>query len=87
MVRTEGETRRFSPPAWPYIVDGDTFQARRLGFSFGWIPAFAREQSSATLKDLMNQRRRWAAGLTSLDDIMIKFAAWMWCFNSFKPIV
>ena len=41
-------------------------QAWKAGFSSGFIPGVAREQSNWTIRDLCRQRRRWFWGLCQL---------------------
>ncbi|RMZ87732.1 hypothetical protein DV736_g5043, partial [Chaetothyriales sp. CBS 134916] len=44
----------------------DWLQAWKLGFSGGFIPSFAREQSCSTIPDFLRQRRRWTCGIWNL---------------------
>jgi egghead protein (zeste-white 4 protein) len=41
-------------------------KASELGYKFGWVEGFIREQSPFTIKDLIKQRRRWLCGLSLL---------------------
>jgi egghead protein (zeste-white 4 protein) len=40
--------------------------ANEMGYRFGWVEGFIREQSPFTLGDLIKQRRRWFCGLEIL---------------------
>lgn len=50
-------------------LGADGWQARALGFSCGWIPAIAREQSAQNLSDWVLQRRRWFSGIWQLNSV------------------
>jgi len=43
-------------------------QAMKMGFTFGFIPAIARELSPANVGDFVKQRRRWYTGIRRLGD-------------------
>lgn len=53
-----------------------------MGYKFGWVDGFIREQSPFNIKDLIKQRRRWFCGLAILafdDSIAFKRRFYLIC--------